>query len=127
MKRDMELVRKILFEIENKFQPGFGELSELKIEDYDMALIGDHCELLYEAGLIKSYNPKRGGMGNRLLFFTIGNLTNSGYDYLELIRSDKIWKQAAEEIEKNKLPNTIETIGKVAASIVGAFLREYTR
>lgn len=123
----MDLFRKILFELEEKFEPGLDILSDLKISGYDMATIGDHCELLYQAGLLKYYNPQRGGMGNKLLFFNVGNLTNAGYDYLELIRNEKTWERTSEEINKNKLPNTIETIGKVAASIAGSFFREYNR
>ncbi len=123
----MELMRKILFEIENTFEPGIEVKHGLKIEGYEMVVIGDHCELLYQAGLIKDYKPTRGGMGNRLLSFSIGNLTNRGYDYLELIRSDQTWEKTNEEVNKKKLPQTIETYGTIAASIAGAFMREFNR
>ncbi len=62
-----------------------------------------------------------------LLSFSIGNLTNKGYDYLELIRSDETWNQTELEVKKKNLPKTIETYGMVAASIAGAFMREFTR
>lgn len=127
MKRDMELMRKILFEIENKFEPGIEVMHGIKIEGYEMVVIGDHCELLYQAGLIKDYKPTRGGMGNKLLLFSIGNLTNRGYDYLELIRSDQTWEKTNEEVNKKNLPQTIETYGTIAASIAGAFMREFNR
>lgn len=127
MKRDMELIRKILFEIEDSFEPGQGLLLGLPIEGYEMKVIGSHCELLYQAGLINDFKPSRGGMGNMLLFFSIGNLTNRGYDYLELIRNDERWAQTEEEVKKKNLPETIETYGTVAASIAGAFMRELNR
>lgn len=127
LKRDMGLMRKILFEIEEKFEPGIEVKHGLTIEGYDMVVIGDHCELLYQAGLIKNYKPTRGGIGNKLLSFSIGNLTNRGYDYLELIRSDQTWEQTSEEIKKKNLPQTIETYGTIAASIAGAFMREFNR
>jgi hypothetical protein len=41
----MELMRKILFEIEDKFEPGMGVKHGLTIEGYDMVIIGNHCEL----------------------------------------------------------------------------------
>ena len=50
-----------------------------------------------------------------LLSFSIGNLTNKGYDYLELIRSDETWKQTEQEVKKKNLPQTIETYGMVAS------------
>lgn len=127
MKRDMELIRKILFEIEERFEPGQGFLHGLPIEGYEMKVIGDHCELLFQAGLIKEFKPNRGGRGNMLLSFSIGNLTNKGYDYLELIRSDETWNQTEQEVKKKNLPQTIETYGMVAASIAGAFMRELSR
>ena len=127
MKRDMELIRKILFEIEERFEPGLGFLYGLPIEGYEMKVIGDHCELLFQAGLIKEFKPNRGGRGNMLQSFSIGDLTNKGYDYLELIRSDETWNQTEQEVKKKNLPQTIETYGMVAASIAGAFMREFTR
>lgn len=127
MKRNMELIRKILFEIEDRFEPGQGFIHGLPIEGYEMKVVGDHCELLYQAGLIKEYKPNRGGIGNMLLGYSIGNLTNRGYDYLELIRNDETWNQTEQEVKKKNLPKTIETYGTVAASIAGAFMREFNR
>lgn len=127
MKRDMELIRKILFEIEEKFEPGLGYLHGLSIEGYDNCTVGDHCELIYQAGLITDYKPQRGGQGNKLLMFSIGKLTNKGHDYLELIRNEYTWNKTEEMVVKKKLPATIETYGTVAASIAGAFLREFNR
>lgn len=127
MKRDMELIRKILFEIEEKFEPGLGILYGVSIEGYDKCAIGDHCELIYQAGLITDYKGNRGGQGYKLLMFSVGKLTNKGHDYLELIRNEEIWKETEKEVAEKKLPNTIETYGTVAASIAGAFLRELNR
>ena len=59
--------------------------------------------------------------------FSVGKLTNRGHDYLELIRNDEVWKKTEKEVAEKKLPNTIETYGTVAASIAGAFLREFNR
>lgn len=123
----MELIRQILFKIEETFEPGQGVAYGLPIEGYEMEVIGDHCELAYEAGLINRYQATKGGRGDKLLRFSIGNLTNAGHDYLELIRSDEIWDEAEQEIKKNNLPQTIETYGTVAASILGAFMREWSR
>lgn len=127
MKRDMELIRKILFEIEEKFEPGLGILHGIPIEGYDKCIVGDHCELIYQAGLITDYKDQRGGQGNKLLMFSVGKLTNRGHDYLELIKNDEIWNKTEKEVGEKKLPNTIETYGTVAASIAGAFLREINR
>lgn len=125
MKRDMELIRKILFEIEGNYQPGQIVINSVSIEGYDLNTIAEHCELLFDAGLIRFTEPIRSS--GAVLNISVGNLTNDGYDYLELIRNENVWQQTNEEVKKKKLPQTIETIGTVAASIVGAFMREYNR
>ena len=51
--------------------------------------------------------------------YQIGNLTNYGYDFLELIRNDDVWKKTEKEINEKKLPKTIEWIAKVAGIFTG--------
>lgn len=122
MKRDMELMRKILFAIETEYQPGQGFLFGVKIEGYDMLTIAEHCDFLYQQGLIKEYKPNRGG--GKIVSFQIGNLTNSGYDFIELIRNEDIWKKTEKEIEEKKLPKTIEWFAKVAGIFTGNMVKE---
>ncbi len=127
MKRDMELMRKILIKLEEEFEAGEGNKFGIKIDGYDNELVGEHCELISEAGLVRGFKPNRGGMDNRLISYTIGPLNNRGHDYIEMIKNDDVWQQTNREIEEKKLPKTIETIGTIAGSIVGAFMREYNR
>jgi hypothetical protein len=47
MKRDMELFRKILFTIEERYQPGAGLIFCLQIEGYDLKTVAEHCDLLF--------------------------------------------------------------------------------
>ena len=54
MKRDMDLCRKILFKIEELYIDT--ALLNLQLENYDNLQIAYHCKILYEAGLIDSYN-----------------------------------------------------------------------
>lgn len=125
MKRDMELMRKILFSIENEFEEGQGTTLHIEIKGYSMKNIAEHCDLLYQAGLINEYNKIENDSG--LNYFYVGNLTNYGFDYLELIKNEEIWEKTNKEVDKKKLPKNIETIGKIAASILGTFMREYNR
>lgn len=53
MKRDMDLCRLILFKIEDEYRST--ALFNLQIDGYDIETIAYHCDLLFEAGLIKSY------------------------------------------------------------------------
>ena|SRR5208283_4231298 len=119
MKRDMELIRKILFAIEEQYKPGEGVLRGLNIEGYDMRTVAEHCDLLYQRGFIKSYKYKEVSGADTIRYFIVGNLSSSGYDYLELIRNDEVWKKTTVEIEKKQLPWTFEAIAKIAGIFVG--------
>ncbi len=117
MKQDIELERKILFEIEKQYPPGQKALWLLKIDGYDMATIAEHRAILHDKGFIRSYEP--GYANGRIQSFSIGNISANGYDYLELIRSDEVWEKTKKEIEKRQLPQTFETIAKIAGIFVG--------
>lgn len=116
MERDMELVRKILFEIESKYIST--ALMNLKIEGYDMETVAYHCNIMYEAGLISSYKGYYSGDG--LHAFSAGHLTWEGHDFIDKIRSDTIWNKVKSTIKKKKLPMILETIKAIATAIISA-------
>ncbi len=122
MKRDIELLRKILFAIEEQYEAGSGMLIGIELAGYDMVTIAEHCDLLYQQGLIGAYKPVRGG--DTIQIFQVGNLTNSGYDYLELIRNEDVWSKTKKEIEERKLPKSIEWIAKIAGIFTGNVVKE---
>jgi hypothetical protein len=122
MKRDMELMRKILFAIEEQYKPGEGAMFDPKIDDYEMQTIAEHCDLLYQQGLIKDYKPFFGN--DEIQAFRIGNLTAAGYDYLELIRNNEVWEKTKNEIVEKQRPNTVEEIVRVAGVFVGNVIKE---
>lgn len=73
MKRDMDLIRKILFAIEEQYKPGDAFLFGLSIPGYNLETIVEHCDLLFQQGLIKNYKPQFGD--NTILAFSVGNLS----------------------------------------------------
>ncbi len=116
MKRDMELVRKILFEIENKHKSG--ALVNLNIEGYDMETVAYHCQIMYEAGLVLSYKPFHTGEG--LYSFAVGGLTWDGNDYLEKTRDDTIWRKIMQVITDKGLPFTIDIVKSISSVIISS-------
>lgn len=79
MKRDMDLVRLILLEIENKYRST--AIYDLVIEGYDTETVAYHCKILYEAGLISNYKAQYAD--NEIYGFGVGSLTWDGNDFLE--------------------------------------------
>ena len=89
MKRDMELMRKILFKIKETVD-NVAEYN-LTIEGYTMEQVAYHCSILYEGGYIYSYKPQYSGKG--VYSFGVGRLTWEGHDFLDNIREDTIWEE----------------------------------
>jgi hypothetical protein len=117
MKRDMELMRKILLAIEKEYEPGQESIDGLKIDGYNRSRIAEHCDLLFQQGLIREYDSDHSRSGG-ISQFKIGNLTAQGYDYLELIRNNERWEKIKAEISTRNLPNTFEEIARIARELI---------
>jgi len=122
MKRDMDLIRKILFKIEETFPAGRLVIDGPNIEGYGMATIADHCQLMYESGLINAYKPARGGQGAKVHSYSIGNLTSEGYDLLDKIREDTVWNKTKTTIKGKGLPLIIDVIKDISSAIISSMV-----
>lgn len=116
MKRDMDLVRLILLEIEDKFRST--ALHNLAIDGYDTETVAYHCKILYEAGLISDYKAQYAD--NEIYVFGVGSLTWDGNDFIEKIRDNSQWKKVKDTITQKGLPMVIETIKTIANAFVVA-------
>ena len=93
MKRDIDLIRKILEEVE--IFPHYGrEISissdnsvPLNIEGYDHEIIDYHVKLLCEARLLERFP------GNYYPYSIMG-LTWEGHEFLDLMKQDSVWNRA---------------------------------
>jgi hypothetical protein len=91
MKRDMDLIRRILIEIEEKDK-------EIHIEDYSEEQINYHKALLIEAELVegKVHYSSRGGKNSDIIpdWVYIIKLTWQGHEFLDQARSETVWNKA---------------------------------
>ncbi|TVQ90226.1 MAG: DUF2513 domain-containing protein [Bacteroidetes bacterium] len=92
MKRDIDLVRKILLEIEKKEDPTGWLIPE--IEGYSEDEIIYHIKVLAEADFLDAKNL--GGKGG--FEWAAINLTWEGHEFLDAARNDTIWKKAKDII-----------------------------
>ena len=122
MKRDMDLVRLILLEIEDKYRST--AIYDLAIDGYDTEMVAYHCKILYEAGLISDYKAQYAD--NEIYVFGVGSLTWDGNDFLEKIRDDSQWKKVKETIIKKGLPLVVDTIKSVANALISATVEGIT-
>jgi DNA-binding transcriptional ArsR family regulator len=92
VKRDMELIRSILFAVEEA-KPD-ADLSNLKYDGYSEAQVTEHIGLLVEAGYIEAYSWEGDGRKTYLP----KRLTWAGHDFLDAARSDTVWQKAKARI-----------------------------
>ena len=113
----MDLVRKILFQIE--MQKPF-ERIQIKIDDYNMQEIAYHCEMLYEEGYIKDYYGITCDNFDGVLKFWVQDLTWEGHELLEAIRQDTIWNRTKQTIREKGLSMAIGTTKTISIAFITA-------
>lgn len=114
MKRDMDLIRNILFYVEDHYKAGQMNIS-IDIDGVDENTIYEHCKLVYQSGLLQSFVDLSTDIGASCM---VGNLTSEGYDYLDKIRSDSMWHRVCDILRKKALPFTIDIIKTVATDLI---------
>jgi hypothetical protein len=95
MKRDMEIIRSILLNVEDdKYQ--YGE--RVHLDGVSDVVCGHHVALIFDAGLAEGrlLTSSSIGIAGAMIF----RLTSAGHDFCDGIRQDTIWNKAREHILK---------------------------
>jgi DNA-binding transcriptional ArsR family regulator len=95
MKRDMELVRQILLELEKKTAPK-STMPEPEFPGYTPEQISYHVEIMYQAGLITAHDE---GTINIYQWYPV-NLTWQGHEFLDAARNETFWKKATGKLSE---------------------------
>ena len=96
MKRDMDLIRKMLLAIEaeeHAFAP-----NNIEVSSYTQEQIGYHAVLLGEAGLAKVNDVTTYSSKSPQALIT--RLTWQGHEFLDSARENHIWNQAKDKVNK---------------------------
>jgi hypothetical protein len=97
MKRNMDLVRKILLEVERS-ESGYAP-QPLKIRGYSDDLVGYHALIMWEAGLVEGVNAASSSSGGTPAAL-ITRLTWQGHELLDAARQETRWKKAKSILKK---------------------------
>jgi Hypothetical protein (DUF2513) len=89
MKRDPDLIRKLLLYLEQK--PNYKAELVPQIEGYTEDDIKYHCLLLAQAGYV-DYEPEKSKTGRFIRVFVFG-LSWQGHEFLEASRDEGIWRK----------------------------------
>ena len=124
MKRDMDLIRQLLLEIESSEDWVGGKPEDWvggkpNVPGYPEATIDYNLELLIAAGLVNSDDPFRTFGGT--LHVAIKGLTWEGHDFLDTVRQESIWNKTKDAIGGSGFQSLPFTLLKETAVV---FLRE---
>ena len=113
MKRDLELVRKIVLTMEDS--PG-GYSPEMKIEGYSDEEVGYHCYLIVDAGLATGVNMT--AYSERSPNWLVTCLTWAGHEFAEASRDEGRWKQAWGIVKEKGGSVTIAVLSELLTALM---------
>ena len=107
MKRDMDLVRRILLAIEAEPADPDAESEDPATGiDADEFRVSEHVRLVIEAGLVEGHVLS--SIGGEAAPSHLQRLTWAGHDYLDAVRSDSVWRKVKESAAKHGLELTLD-------------------
>jgi hypothetical protein len=112
MKRDMDLMRQIMMEVENLRYDGGGH--EITIPDHAKPEIYYHVLLLHEAGLIEALDLS----GNDYVLWRPTRLTYAGHEFLDAARDETRWNKAKDKVTSTTGTLTIEALKITLSALI---------
>lgn len=117
MRRDWEVIREILFKLE-ELGTTRSNLRHDQVEGHPPDVVAYHMRLLGEANLIKvTCNPAQ----NKLIC-TANSMTWTGHEFLDHIRQDSVWNKVKHKANEHGVDLTLEVIGKLAKEFLNSML-----
>ena len=111
MKRDIELCRRILSDLEDeKFGTG---LIKVEYSDVDTDIIAYQLKLLNDHHLIDAKDMSK----QDRLRWRVKSITWEGHDFLDGIKSDSNWNKVKEYLKKGGKIITLETVKAAVKSL----------
>ncbi|MEQ8503865.1 MAG: DUF2513 domain-containing protein [Rhodospirillales bacterium] len=117
MKRDMELVRKILIDVQSRTDT---IPRGLIIDGYDDAVVARHAEMLVESGLLKgNVSPRSSDTPYPTVI--VQELSWEGHDFVDALETEGVWKTITSKFSAGEIASMPLSILKN----VGMKLAEY--
>ena len=108
MKRDFDLVRKLLLFFEDK--PNVEAVQVPQIKGYPELEIKYHLVLLHEAGLLRCETVTSQSTPDRVIYVIPFSLTWQGHEFLDASRDETLWKKVTTEIKEQGLAVTFAVL-----------------
>ena len=118
MRRDMDLIRRIMLELEEQDNAPL----RVAIAGYPEETVESHLEMLVDGGLIEG-NVVRSGTSGSVLVVNVERVTWQGHEFIDSARSDTVWNQAksivAEKSGSVSLQVMKEVLVQVTKGLIG--------
>jgi Hypothetical protein (DUF2513) len=98
MKRDMELIRHLMLEVES--QDSDFQYASLQKMGYTEAQIDYHLQLLIEEGLIDGEVIPLHGSPDISMTIVISKLSWKGHEFLDNARNESVWKETMKTVKE---------------------------
>lgn len=112
MERNMDLIRKILLDLEQRKEKDF--VGYYNLEGYSRDEVEYHLELMMEKGLLTGNFVYADGS----MLFSALKISWEGHDFLDSIKNDTVWNKVKESLKNKGLE-----LGQVSFDI----LKEYAK
>ena len=112
MRRDMDLVRKILLMVESA--PSATELLDVEIQGADDELVAHHIQIMMEAGLVHAVDLSTDAYDD----FRPQYLTWEGHEFLDACRDQGRWDKAKEIVQSKGTAVTVAVLKELLAQLM---------
>ena len=107
MKRDLDLIKKILIQVEALDKPAVN----VPVEDVPQIVVNEHVYLCKQAGLLEA-EIQRDSEGAAVICL-MERLTWNGHEFLQLARNEALWTKAKSILAKKAITFSFEMLVEV--------------
>ncbi len=120
MRRDIDLLRAILIQIESEGDPAEPLIHSMAVEGYEQAVVNEHVKLLIDSGFVEG--EYKYSTNNRILLTLIRGLTPKAYEFLDNIRNEQLWERIKERVTTTTGTASLGIIENFAHQVISAAL-----
>jgi len=123
MKRNLNLIRKILLDIENAPPGKVLSAADFNYEEFEELIIAEHLKLLIDAKFLEG-NSRQDLLfdGSIVIFCSIYRLTWDGHEFLANAKNDTIWKKVTSQAEEKGESISLFVLNQLLASATKKYL-----
>ena len=113
VKRDMDLVRSILFEVEEAARPL--SVGDLDYRGHSQEEVVYHVNLMAERGLLDATSI--GSWSRPTVYVSINGLTWDGQDFLDVMRDERVFAKAKKAVKASLGTTTFDVLKAVLVKL----------